>query len=625
MQLRNGVIAFVLGIGMWGGVSHAEWVAIDSTLTQGTGTNACQPDVAMDDSTPYVAWNDYYNVYVRSWNGSQWNNVGGVLNLVPGEDVDDPALTFANHTLYAAWNEDDGFRYQMICRRWNGASWQTVSSSLNRVASQDAYDVRLAADGNTLYATWIETRSTGDFNNCDVFVSRYNGAAWSHLGTALDQNTNRVATAPSMQIYGNVPYVMWNEWTGVTYLNYVKVWNGTAWSLVGTGSLSRDSSHRAYAGTLLAAGGFLYAAWTEVNASDRAQLYISRWNGTAWEDMGGSWNVETNYRSVNPYLAAGNGEIYVAWQEYNGTHDMDITEYDLFVRRLNGTNWDLVPGTAHTNRRVSPYRPRLVVNAAGTPYVVWNTYEQSDNDVHCSYYDPLVPTVTVTSTRTASPTRTPTFTRTPTPTQTPTRTVSATATSSPTISQTPTESPTLTVSATVTPTTTITSTFTESPTITETGTVTPTASPTPTSTPSPTVTLSSTVSPTPSVSPSATASPTESPTWTLTATLTVFVSTTVTPTLTVTESVPAQSDVVRVYPVPARETVNFSVTSGRQAEITLSVFNMNGERVGQMRTSATSELTVIRWNCHDLAAGIYLALIETDGQVVRRCKFAVAR
>lgn len=111
----------------------------------------------------------------------------------------------------------------------------------------------------------------------------------------------------------------------------------------------------------------------------------------------------------------------------------------------------------------------------------YDTLEVGADAVKFVYLDEAPPTVTPTTTLTATATRTPTRTKTPTATFTPTRTRTPTATFTPTRTRTPTFTPTpsRTATASRTPTATRTPTLTRTPTRTPTPTHTrlPTATP----------------------------------------------------------------------------------------------------------------------------------------------------
>jgi hypothetical protein len=190
----------------------------------------------------------------------------------------------------------------------------------------------------------------------------------------------------------------------------------------------------------------------------------------------------------------------------------------------------------------------------------------------------------------------------------------------------PTDTPTMTPTGTATATRTSTSTITFTPTMTATRTATPTITFTPTMTATPTAT------PTETASLSATASPTGTPTATQspTGTQSPVVSTTPTLTATSTETATATSAVplfdgnVLVYPNPAREIMHFAVKQEQAGEIKIHVYNAKGERVAFLNNKGAAGITILEWQCHSAAPGIYLARIHgQDGD--KQAKVAVVR
>lgn len=241
----------------------------------------------------------------------------------------------------------------------------------------------------------------------------------------------------------------------------------------------------------------------ERNGLDLGSLRLWRFDGTAWEEKGGS--LDTNHPGIACVVAS------------------NVTAL---------SRWTLATGD-----------PLLPPDPASTPT--------------------QTPTATPTSTPTQTPSATPSTTASPTAvstaTTTPTATVSATSTAVPsgTPTNTPTATPTATPSGTPTHTATLTPTSTSTPTGTPTDTTTPIGTPTLTATLTPTTTPTGTPTTTPSASPTssstatatASATATTSPTGTPTATPTATPSSTPTDTATQTAT-PTTTPTVTATPIP---------------------------------------------------------------------------
>ena len=165
------------------------WQQVGSSVATGSSAS-----LALDEATgyPVVAYDDSSNIYVKRWNGSNWVQLGGILDVNTNSSFD-PSLA--------------------------------LDSSSNPVVSWWEFDF--------------------DGNSYNIYVKRWDGSSWVQLGTFLDANTNQNAFNPSLALdsAGN-PVVSWSESDGISENIYVKRWNGSSWVNVGSGVLSASSASR---------------------------------------------------------------------------------------------------------------------------------------------------------------------------------------------------------------------------------------------------------------------------------------------------------------------------------------------------------------------------------------------
>ncbi|MCD4812961.1 T9SS type A sorting domain-containing protein [bacterium] len=215
---------------------------------------------------------------------------------------------------------------------------------------------------------------------------------------------------------------------------------------------------------------------------------------------------------------------------------------------------------------------------------------------------------------------TATFTTTPTFSATPTHTSSATPTL--TATDTATLTTTYTITTTDTPTATITPTVTDTPymTATPTATITSTTTNTPYVTATPTATATATITSTSTNTPYVTATPT--------ATISPTSTVTITPTLAVGTELPefGMYGGIPAYPIPAKDTLNFVVPGGSQhGEVTISVFNPNGEQIAQLHESTNPGTNLLIWNCQDIPAGVYYVIMVLNNGQTEKFKIAIQK
>jgi hypothetical protein len=163
------------------------------------------------------------------------------------------------YVAYPAGIDDDND--EIYVKRWNGSAWVEVgagsatgggiSQSPTTISESPRIAVR-ASDGH-LFVVWREYSFGGTLPD-NIFAAEYNGATWSRLGpdngrvsdigTGADANA-RSATQPQLILSDFVstdeqPVVAWRCLTNFNSdAIYVKRWTGVAWVEMGAGSASR--------------------------------------------------------------------------------------------------------------------------------------------------------------------------------------------------------------------------------------------------------------------------------------------------------------------------------------------------------------------------------------------------
>ncbi|MCL6611589.1 MAG: S-layer homology domain-containing protein [Peptococcaceae bacterium] len=201
---------------------------------------------------------------VRSWNGTQWVNVGGLAGYTVSNSVQ--GLAAANGTVYAGTANKGVWA-------WNGSAWSRVGS----LAGNAARVSTLATVNEAVYAgTWDG-------------VWTLNGTDWSPVGS-LGKSALSLATVNGA-VYAGTDDGVW-------------AWNGSAWSRVGSlaGNAARVTA-------LAAVNGAVYAGtWDGVWA----------WNGSTWSRIG-NLQVDTVLSLVadNEAIHAGTDKGVWAWHHNN--------------------------------------------------------------------------------------------------------------------------------------------------------------------------------------------------------------------------------------------------------------------------------------------------------------------
>jgi hypothetical protein len=364
--------------------ASSNWMPIGSSYQSISGSSVASysPSLALVGSTPWVSWyststptNGDAHIYAGSWNGTSWQSspIGyvnsqayqGRSQLINVAGV--PYIGFLEDT--KSTFPQSAFAY---VKAWNGTSWALQGTALNRNTGTGttASSVSIASDGTFPYTAWTEyLRSfapAGDVSTPpQVYVSHWNGSQWVSIGGSLNVNSSDWADDASIAFLGGQPYVAWTErtQTGNAQL-YVATWNGTAWTLVGSGPLNQGgSSGWAFHPSLIAdsAGNNLYVGWVEQTVlGQKAHVFVSKLTGTSWTALGNALNADpVNGSAQRVSIGVLNGQPVAAWSEV----ELGALR-QVYVAQWSGSTWTQLPGSGGPPDTTPPTTP-TGLSAAG--------------------------------------------------------------------------------------------------------------------------------------------------------------------------------------------------------------------------------------------------------------------
>ncbi len=221
----------------------------------------------------------------------------------------------------------------------------SLGGALNRNALGSSYanDIAMASTGTFPVVAWTEEHMTSSLlfaESSKIYVSQWNGSSWTALGGALNQSSTAWAMNAAITYMGGSPYAAWAERTvtGVPLL-YVSKWNGSAWSLVGSGALNKDTNLGWAARPRLTNDGTnVYVSWVEQNQNGAPRVYASSWNGSVWTSLGGALNNDPAYgRALGNSITMFNGKPTVLFTEATPGNLGQAT-----VKQWNGADWAVI-------------------------------------------------------------------------------------------------------------------------------------------------------------------------------------------------------------------------------------------------------------------------------------------
>ena len=340
-------------------LSGSSWVglgglynSLDSENTANSQSH--RPSMAIVDGTLWISWHkESGGTFAKFWNGSSW--VGGAvgagstsaLGPYPYFTANGPSrMAAVGTTPYIAFIENDRSFFPwnslLYVKYWNGSSWSVRGSGpLNKsynTAGDFADSFAIGSDDANPVVAWAEYTQANP--NPQIYVSKWNGSSWVALGASLNVDaTKGWASNPSIAYLNGQVYAAWIERAGTGANNqlYVKVWNGSTWSAVGSGSLNKNGNTGwSYRPTLATDNTSLYVGWVEQAATgEKPQVYVAKYGSGNWTAVGNSLNTDSVQGSAESVsLAILNGQPVAAWGEVALGSLRQV-----FVKQWNGSAW----------------------------------------------------------------------------------------------------------------------------------------------------------------------------------------------------------------------------------------------------------------------------------------------
>jgi hypothetical protein len=135
------------------------------------------PSIAFLGATPYVACKTIpggiSEINLKRLNGSIWENVGSGLSNRPADNDIEPALMFQGSTPYIAWSEVLSSRDQIFVKYFNGSTWNALGGSLNNSGAVNAYNPHIA---------YIDSMPYVSFSEGNNIITKYYSSGWAQEG-----------------------------------------------------------------------------------------------------------------------------------------------------------------------------------------------------------------------------------------------------------------------------------------------------------------------------------------------------------------------------------------------------------------------------------------------------------
>ncbi|QSQ20823.1 Ig-like domain-containing protein [Pyxidicoccus parkwayensis] len=336
------------------------------------------PSLQIDGAgRPVVAWvggtgaESPYGVRVRRWNGSGWEQLGGVLEVPVGSNSSFCSLTIdADGRSIVVWDEvqSSTVATSMHTRRWNGSAWDVMGDVPLRQQSSADLIVSKGNKQGQIALAFVERYQGND----QVLVSRWNGTSWGMVGGGLKVNSSWMVSGIQLAIdaAGN-PVVAWSESNSGNIAAFMRRWNGSAWEAIAMPA-------QTFPGALF------------IDAAGAPILDVRVWNGTAWSAQLRQWNGSTWATlgsTISLYPGTTDSSVVTLTLDVQGRLIALLGEQEaaggatvFYIRRWNAGAWEPVGSLLRKNSGDNFIGPALLaMDSTNRPFMARR--EAPENDV----------------------------------------------------------------------------------------------------------------------------------------------------------------------------------------------------------------------------------------------------
>ena len=298
------------------------------TLADNSNYYYIKGDSTTNNSPTFFSLSDDVNIYTSAVDSKGNLYVGGSFNTIKNVN----GLTSSDN-LTTVFNN---------VAMWNGKTWSVLGYGLLSISSDFSSSKVISSsivsvnsicidDNDNVYFGGIFNAIPDYSNNTVMYannIAKWNGSAWSVLGTSSENGTNddvnAIAIDSNNNVYiGGIFTLVNYDGTSGTSANNIAKWNGSVWSVLGTSSengtnsninaIAIDSNNNIYVGGIFRFVNYNGTSGTSANR-------IAKWNGSAWSVLGTSSENGTN-NTVNVIAIDSNNNVYIGG-------DLTLVNYD---------------------------------------------------------------------------------------------------------------------------------------------------------------------------------------------------------------------------------------------------------------------------------------------------------
>ncbi len=246
---------------------------------------------------------------VIEYNSYTWNKLGTGSNALKAYGWTNTLCSDKFNNIYAAGILKDTANNYEIVAKWNGAAWSQLGSGINSLNANEEIVTLISDTSGNIYAAGDFTDGANSYlGKC--YVAKWNGNTWSELGTGAN-----ALNAPALNIIHILGVdKLGNIYAAGSFKNssgkcYVAKWNGNTWSELGTGVNALSANNTIFR-LIIDNYNNIYA--TGLFTNSYGNYYVAKWNGTTWAELGTGSNALNANNPISSLAADKMGNIYAA-------------------------------------------------------------------------------------------------------------------------------------------------------------------------------------------------------------------------------------------------------------------------------------------------------------------------
>jgi hypothetical protein len=293
-------------------------------------------------TTGIAKWNRLTNTWAPVGNGV---SIGGMVSALAlsGSDLYVGGSFSAVHNTGGSVSANNIARWNLLTNTWSalGGDGGSTGNGVNSTV------LALAVNGGSVY---VGGHFTAAYNSSSSSVSashiaRWDGAAWSALGTPAGNGVNSYVNAIAVNgsdVYAGGDFAMAHNGDGSSVnANHIAKWNGSAWSAL-AGGVGGVSAIAVIGDNVYVGAGFseVYNSGGPISAQG-----IARWDGANWHPLGSDPGGNGNGVSDGEYPGAvlaltASGGVLFAGGEFNQASNSSTDHVPAaYLAKWNGSSW----------------------------------------------------------------------------------------------------------------------------------------------------------------------------------------------------------------------------------------------------------------------------------------------